>query len=748
MAVKAKYANVIVDISHEKLDKTFQYLIPAEMATEIFPGVRVEIPFGRANRLIKGYVIEATDESACDERLLKQIHSVSKDSLPIESQLIQLAWWIKENYGSTMNQALKTVIPVKTKVRPKTKKYIELDVSDKEAAGLLKIYGNTKKFVARYRLMEELSKEKMLPWDIVTDKLNISDSTLKSMEKSGIIRISVETSLRDTVHYHDAKSDPVSLNTEQAAVVNRIKKDMESGDMTPHLIFGVTGSGKTEIYISLIEEVISRGRQAIVLIPEIALTYQTVMRFYKRFGDRVSFINSRLSQGEKHDQFEKAVNGDIDIMIGPRSAVFTPFKKIGIIIIDEEHESAYKSDMVPKYHARETAIERARMTDALVVMGSATPSVESYYKASNNIFRLSVLENRATVNDLPQVHLVDLREELKNGNRSIFSDRLLNLMKDRLEKNRQIILFINRRGYAGFVSCRSCGEPVKCIHCDVGMTAHNDGNLVCHYCGYRIPTPKACPECGSKYIAAFGIGTQKVEAYVKKIFPDSRVLRMDTDTTSQKGGHEKILAAFANHEADILIGTQMIVKGHDFPLVSLVGVIAADLSLYASDFRAAEKTFQLLTQAAGRSGRGTDKGEVVIQTYSPDNYCITYAANQDYPGFYQQEILYRKLSHYPPLTGMVAVIITSPDKTCADNLAAFIAALVDRLAAGEGLQVIGPSDAGIAKIKDIYRKVIYLKHEENDILVKIKNQIEKEIKENGSFGQAGVQFDFDPMNNY
>lgn len=747
MALKAKYANIIVDISHEKLDRPFQYEVPQALAEAVFPGVRVLIPFGRSNRLIKGYVMELTDECVFDSEKIKEIDSLVDDSVPIESQLIQLAWWIKENYGSTMNQALKTVLPVKAKVSPKSRKYIRLAVSEKEAEDLIGKYSYSKKYSSRYRLLEKLLVEKIIPKEFVTDKLNVSDSTIKTMEKDRIIQIEVETSLRNSIHSKYKRVEAPTLNHSQQLIADRIINDMERGDLTPHLIYGVTGSGKTEIYIRLIEEVIAHGRQAIVLIPEIALTYQTVMRFYKRFGERVSFINSRLSKGERHDQFEKAQNGLIDIMIGPRSAIFTPFKNLGIIIIDEEHEAAYKSDSVPKYHARETAIERARMTDSMVVMGSATPSIESFYKARSSIYKLDSMENRATINELPDIHLVDLREELKNGNRSIFSDKLVALMKDRLEAKRQIILFINRRGYAGFVSCRACGEPLKCIHCDVGLTSHNDNSLVCHYCGYKIPFPKECPSCGSKYIAGFGIGTQKVEAHVKKFFPQARVVRMDTDTTSQRDGHEKILRAFADHESDILIGTQMIVKGHDFPNVSLVGVVAADLSLYAGDFRAAEKTFQLLTQAAGRSGRGEDKGEVVIQTYSPENYAVSFAAKQDYTGFYEQEIIYRKLSGYPPVTGLLAIVITSDEKTYADAMAEMTDSII-KCMDYSGLQVIGPSEAGIAKIRDIYRMVIYLKHEEHDILVEVKNKIEKEIKESCLNDLAGVQFDFDPMNNY
>ena len=396
--------------------------------------------------------------------------------------------------------------------------------------------------------------------------------------------------------------------------------------------------------MGLIEYMRTLGKEVIVLIPEIALTYQTVMRFYKRFGPEVSFINSRLSAGERYDQFVRAKNQEISIMIGPRSALFTPFQNLGLIIIDEEHEGAYKSEISPKYHAREAAAFRARQNNAPLVLGSATPSVESYEKAMTGEYHLYTLTERAKKDSrLAKVHVVDLREELKAGNKSIFSGLLQELMEERLSKGQQIMLFMNRRGYANFISCRSCGEAVKCPHCDVTLTLHRDGRMVCHYCGYTAFKPSVCPSCGSPYIAGFGTGTQKIQAMTEQRFPGVSTLRMDLDTTSKKGGHEEILSAFESGKAQILIGTQMIVKGHDFPGVTLVGVLAADTSLYAPDFRCAERTFQLLTQAAGRAGRGDKAGDVVIQTYAPDHYSIQAAAKQDYPMFFRQEMAFRKM---------------------------------------------------------------------------------------------------------
>ncbi len=518
------------------------------------------------------------------------------------------------------------------------------------------------------------------------------------------------------------------------------------------MIHGVTGSGKTEVYLDIISAVIRQGKKVIMLIPEIVLTYQTVMRFYKRFGSRISIMNSRLSQGERYDQYLRAKNGDIDVMIGPRSALFTPFKDLGLIIIDEEHEGSYKSENPPKYHARETAVKRGELSGASVILGSATPSLESYAKAIQGIYKLFTLPCRNGEGRMPKIWVEDLREELKNKNISVFSVHLRDLMEDRLRKNEQIMLFINRRGYAGFVSCRSCGHVMKCPHCDVSLTAHNNGTLVCHYCGHEESIPAKCPSCGSKYIAAFGTGTQKVEELVKKEFAGARVLRMDTDTTKTKDGHEKILAAFANQEADILVGTQMIVKGHDFPMVTLVGIMAADLSLYAADYRAAERTYQLLAQAAGRAGRGRLPGEVVIQTYQPEHYSIVAASNDDYVGFYKQEMNYRSLLKYPPAAHILAILIASKEESKAILASRLLNGASKEWANAEQIAeetvIIGPAAAVLSKANDIYRYMIYVKQPDYECLIHLKNYLEGFVNYSEHFNGCNIQFDFNPMSSY
>ena len=747
------FANVIVDISHEKLDRPFQYSIPVELENEIVAGCCVEVPFGKGNRTITGYVIDISDTPCMEISKIKAIKGIKKGSLNIESQLIALAWYIKEYYGSTMNKALKAVIPIKNSVKGKDNKYIKLKVSKEVALDLYEKYRVRKNTQARAEFIMALTKVSEIEWDNAKNNHCVSESIIKSLEKDNIIEITRSRIMRNPVNIQGETDYNIKLNDEQRKVVEDIFEDIEYTEANKekkntHLIFGVTGSGKTEVYMEIISRIINEGKEAIVLIPEIALTYQTIRRFVERFGNKVSIINSKLSQGEKYDQFERAKNGEIKIMIGPRSALFTPFKNLGLIIIDEEHEGAYKSDKVPKYHAREVAIKRAELANATVVLGSATPSINTYYKALKGEYLLHTLEKRANEMPLPTVDVVDMREELENGNKDIFSFRLKELIKDRLAKREQIMLFLNRRGYSSFVSCRSCGKSIKCPHCEVSLTLHKkQKRLECHYCGYSMEMPKLCPKCSSKYIGGFGIGTEQIEERLKEYFPGAEVLRMDMDTTRGKGDYENILTKFGNHEADILVGTQMIVKGHDFPKVTLVGVIAADLSLFSSDYMASEKTFQLLTQAAGRAGRGDRQGQVVIQTYNPDEQCIVSASKQDYEEFFDNEIGYRSLMTYPPVYDMMAILISDGNEEFADLVTKDIASRIEKSNI-EKLVVIGPAKASISKINDIYRNVIYLKHKDGDVLIKVKNAITKYLGMVERYKDVSVQFDYNPMSNY
>lgn len=736
-----KYADIIIDLSVKHVDRVFQYRIPPRLEEELQVGSRVTVPFGKGDTVRNGYVVSITTIPSYEPDKIKEILELVPGAVSVQEQMILLAWWMKERYGSTMNQALKTVLPVKTKVAPKEEKTIISMKSPDELGGLL-LEAERKKYKARIRLYQALLENGELPYRLTTEKLGITSSMLKPLEEKGIIRVITEKKSRDPVKDYEREQKKIELNEEQRQAVETVLSEYREGQRNTYLLYGVTGSGKTEVYMELIEHVLQEGKQVIVLIPEISLTYQTVMRFYRRFGNRVSIINSRLSAGERYDQLERAARGEIDIMIGPRSALFTPFANLGLIIIDEEHEGAYKSEISPRYHAREVAQMRASMNQAVLVLGSATPSMESYFLAQNGTYRLLQLNSRAKSGSrLANVHVVDLREELAEGNRSVFSRKLAMMMEERLARGEQIMLFMNRRGYANFVSCRSCGKAVTCPHCDVSLTCHWNGRMKCHYCGHEIPVPKQCPECGSPFIAPFGSGTQKLEEMTKKVFPEARVIRMDADTTAKKGTHEEILQTFADGDADILIGTQMIVKGHDFPKVTLVGIMAADLSLYAPDFRSSERTFELLTQASGRAGRSDLPGDVVIQTYAPDHFAIAAAADQNYEQFYRQELLYRNMMGYPPAAGILSITLSSERE---DQLVFAMNRFhkeIMREYGFEDLMIIGPVDASPYKVNDIYRKNLYIKHKSYDILLKVRKTAQSLETGMDCFKNINFQYD-------
>lgn len=730
------YAGVIVDISHEKLDKIFQYSVPEDIASVISIGNKVNIPFGAGHRT--GYVVNLSDTPEIDPDKIRPLDGIVKSSTTIDERMIKLAYWMKTNYGSTINQALKTVIPVKEKVKQVNNRTVRLLISPREALSLSEEYRTSKR--KQSEILKFLSDNPVCDYRKITQQMGQVRQSLTALSDAGLIEIDTQRVFRNELEAAEDFRNVTGLNQEQQAVCDGIIKDYDNNDMTPCLIKGVTGSGKTEVYMEIIQHVLSKGREVIVLIPEISLTYQTIMRFYAKFGNVVSVINSRLSKGEKYDRFELAAQGRIKIMVGPRSALFTPFNNLGAVIIDEEHESAYQSETIPRYHARETAIELARMTGAKVIMGSATPSLEAFNRCRNGIYKLYRLDNRAGNATIPDVDVVDLRDEMKKGNRTMFSAKLKSLMQEKLDAGEQIMLFLNRRGYQGFINCRDCGNVIQCPHCDVSLTLHGRNRLVCHYCGYETVFNHICPKCGSKYIGAFKAGTEKVEEETRKIFPHASVLRMDLDTTSGKEGHRNILEKFASHEADILIGTQMIVKGHDFADVTLVGILLADMSLHCSDYRAAEITFDLLTQAAGRAGRGDRKGNVVIQTYDPEHYSIVHAAGQDYDAFYDEEMGYRELMGYPPSKHMMAVRISCADADLATKLSDELYKLTS---VNDRVNIIGPADAAVYKINDIYNRVIYYKCRDYALLIQIKDIIENYLKcDVTCYKECHVVFDF------
>ena len=754
------YAQIIIDISHGRLDRPFTYRIPEALQNDLCLGSLVVVPFGKGDTKRKGYVIGFSNTCEYPDGKLKEIEAIASGGTDVTGDnAVRLALWMKQRYGSTMAVALRTVLTSRKQAKPCEHRSIHLLLSKEDAEKKRHEFA-MKHQVARERLLRELMEAPDQPYSLIIQKLHVTAPVIVALKKQGILEVRTETFLRNPVSIEKCEEAGIRLSPEQRAISEGVLQDFEAlqeGKDIPRvsLIHGITGSGKTEVYIAIIEEIVKRGRQAIMLIPEISLTYQTLMRFYRHFGDRVSVMNSTLSESEKSDQFERARRGEIDVIIGPRSALFTPFPRIGAIIMDEEHESSYKNESMPKYHTREVAEKIASMQNGVVVLGSATPSLESYYQAKEGKYRLYELSRRLTGGTLPSVEITDLREELRAGNHSILSRRLSELVSDRLAKGQQTMLFLNRRGFSGFVSCRSCGFVPKCPHCSVSLSLHRGGRLLCHYCGYEEPMPDKCPECGSPYISGFHAGTEQAESFLSRQFPKARILRMDADTTRTKGSYEKILSSFANEEADILIGTQMIVKGHDFPNVTLVGILLADQSLNASDYRSAERTFQLLTQAAGRAGRGKYPGDVVIQTYEPEHYSIVHAAHQNYEEFYREEMVYRKLLRYPPAEHLLAIQIISRSEEHASLFAHKTRALLEQLTAEtreknpDRLLFIGPAPAVLEKLRDEYRYVIYVKSPDYDTLIVCKDGVEaaaeRAVKASREMDTM-FQFDFDPIN--
>ena len=735
-----RYADVVVDITAKALDRPFQYRIPAELESEVEEGVIVEAPFGNGNRMITGYVLSLSDRPKVDPEKIKPIRAVVTRLSDEEKRLTALAVWIRNRYGSSLAGALRTVLPSRKKTTAKQKRIVSLAVS-KESAGKAADEMRSRHQKARLRLMEALIQEESLPYEVCTGKLHVTAEVIRTLAQKGLVRIERVRVYRNPSPPEAFSHAGVELNEEQRNAVERILSGMRQRPDSCFLIQGVTGSGKTEVYIELAAHMVAQGKQAIVLIPEIALTYQTLMRFYHRFSGRVSVIHSRMSAGEKQDQFDRASGGDLDVMIGPRSALFTPFPNLGIIIIDEEHEESYRSEQSPRYHAREVAIRRGAIEGAGVVLGSATPSMEASYAARNGLIGMVRLDRRARASSLPETQIIDLRREIPSPNSLILSDRLQDAMQDVLKRKEQIMLFLNRRGYSGSVICASCGHALRCPHCDVSLTLHQNGKLVCHYCGYTERMPGKCPECGSIYLRTFRFGTEQVEAQVKQIFPDARCLRLDRDSASGKDGELKVLSSFASHEADILIGTQMIVKGHDFPDVTLMGILMADLSLNIPDYSSSERTFQLLTQAAGRAGRADRQGMVLIQTYMPDHYAIQCAAAQDYDTFYEREMEFREEAHYPPAGGLVAVHMGCPDREHLTKASGYVRRFLEKAAGDAPVSILGPADEPVARIADVWRQVLYLKGPSGAGLRKIREWLEKYIEINEGFSNIEITYE-------
>ncbi|MBO4653788.1 MAG: primosomal protein N' [Lachnospiraceae bacterium] len=731
----AAYADIIIDISAPTLDRSFQYEVPKELQDRAEIGAPVLVPFANAKAPRRGYIVGLSDELKVAPEKLKPIADIPEKDITIEDSMVALAYRIKRRYGGSLYDALRTVIPSRQKIASVPKRKIRRVMT---ADALTELLTETPRSqTAKARLYSALIETEEIPYELVTGKLKITKAALDRAEEAGILAV---------IEQDEADNEPgegltVTLNDEQVHAADTISAGF--GTSGVYVLHGITGSGKTEVYLSVIEKTLATGKQVIVLIPEIALTYQTVLRFYRCFGDRVAFVHSKMPAGERYRIRERAKEGKISIMIGPRSALFTPFPNLGMIIVDEEHENSYRSELTPRYHAVDVAVERARMCGATVVLGSATPSLETFYHCEQGDYTLLTLSKRAKDGAmLPRSEIVDLREELKAKNFSVISRRLRTAIEERLEKHEQVMLFLNRRGYAGFVSCRSCGYIAQCPHCDISLTYHNDGTLRCHYCGHKVPYQKKCPECGSQYFLPFGkSGTQKIEELVEKEFPKARVLRMDADTTKAADDYEAILSEFAEGKGDILIGTQMIVKGHDFPNVTLVGALAADLSLGVADYACAERTFDLLAQAAGRAGRDKIPGEVIIQTYRPDHYAITAAAASDYRSFYDTEIRYRRSFGYPPVRHMLTIVGGHRRENTLEKAMDELAVKAREIAEQGGATVIGPATPQLQKKNDMYFRVIYVKCNDIESLIAVKDAAEAWM--HAARGGVGLTFDMD-----
>ncbi|MCL2322031.1 MAG: primosomal protein N' [Oscillospiraceae bacterium] len=712
-----KVANIAVSSNADALDKLFSYIINDDIEANINIGQRVLVPFGKTNKLLTGYIISIEEPFNYDMNKLKYIHSTIEE-FPILSYFdLLLIDFLRDSYFCTYTEAISIIIPKDLK-DVKGNKIINVLNTGKELEGkyLKEIYQNIWNLIKHNP--NEYTKNSF------SKTFNISSSSINTLLKKGFIIEAPKVVYRyDNKEYN--KYDIINLNSDQKNVFDKIM----SSEKKKFLIRGVTGSGKTEIYMHLVGEMLECGKDSIILVPEIALTPQMIERFKGRFGSSIAVFHSKLSQGERFDQWQRVKRGEVKIAIGTRSAALLPFNNIGMIIIDEEHEPSYKSDFDPKYKAHEVCEFRCSLFNAKLVLGSATPSLETYLEVEKGETEILTLEKRVNDIPMPKVTVIDLREELRSGNRGIFSTLLKVKIAERLKRKEQIILFLNRRGFSTFVSCRSCGYVFKCSRCDISLTYHFDAdNMKCHYCGETTAAPKICPKCSSKYVKYFGIGTQKVEEEIKRLFPGAKAIRMDFDTTRKSNSYEEIYSSFKNNEADILIGTQMVVKGLDFKNVTLVGVIAADLTLNLPDYKSSERTFQLICQVAGRSGRGEKEGEVIVQTYCPDHFSIVSAVKNDYLNFYNNEIQIRKLMEYPPFTRLLLINLSSKiEKDAMDSAKKIHAMLKDENILG--YNILGPSPCPLYKIKDNYRYQIMIKdYFDNDYIKQVKKNIYNIIK--------------------
>ncbi|VEF48453.1 primosomal protein N' [Bacillus freudenreichii] len=795
-------AQVIVDVPALGTDRVFDYAVPEKWEGIIRPGMRVAVPFGP--RSIQGFVVDLKEDT--DVEKLKDIKQPLDLAPVLNEELLNLGHWMayetlsfkisvfhamlpvamKAKYEKiirrTDNSAIllddlfegkqeiswkeaekRNLLPalhkqiengnaeviyfVKDRARKKLKKAVRVNAGKEELEELLQtLPANAVNQIKLMQFLLNFSPD-TIETSILAKEAEVPTAAINALIKKGVFSELLMEEYRDPYKHRDfERTEPLELTNDQREAMNPILQSINDDRHETFLLYGVTGSGKTEVYLQAIQEVIEQGKEAIVLVPEIALTPQMVERFKGRFGSDVAVLHSRLSIGEQYDEWRKVQRKEVKVVVGARSAVFAPFENLGIIIIDEEHESSYKQEETPRYHARDVAIKRGENHHCPVILGSATPSLESFARAQKGVYHLLCLSKRMNDRELPPVSVVDMREEMRTGNRSMFSTELFEKIKDRLYKGEQTVLFLNRRGHSTFIMCRDCGYVMQCPHCDISMTYHRSTNeMKCHYCGFQTTVPVECPECSSSHIRYFGMGTQKVEEELVKLLPEARVIRMDVDTTTRKGAHERILDHFQSGKADILLGTQMIAKGLDFPNITLVGVLSADTMLHLPDFRAAEKTFQLLTQVSGRAGRHELSGEVVVQTYTPEHYSIQLAALQDYQRFYNQEMTMRKIGSYPPYYYLALVTVTHDDLLQAVTVTEKISAYLQQNISKEAI-LLGPVASPIPKINDRYRYQCLIKYKrEPNLLSSLRKVLEHYNKQTARDGFS-VTIDINPYN--
>ena len=728
------YAEIIINSDALEIDKPFTYKVPYELIANINVGFRVKVPFGQRSKPVEGFVYSLLqDDSINFNYKVKEILNLCDDEAILTKDDIRMIQFLRKKYLCKFIDAVRLMIPVGIMKGSKNKKKKVISINKEINVDELK----KENYINLYNFI--VTNNGIYTKAEVTNNKQFSLYSLNKLIEKDIFKVEEQVVFRYNTRKYESDNNKL-LNEEQEHCLNTILNEPK----LKYLIKGVTGSGKTEVYMRLVQEVLNQGESAIVLVPEISLTPQMIERFKGRFGENVALFHSRLSDGERFDEWYRVKEGKAKLVIGARSALFLPLQNLGLIIIDEEHENTYKSEHNPKYHTREVSEFLCEIKNCKLVLGSATPSIESYYKSLKGEYELIEMHKRVNGNKMPQMQIIDMREELKNKNLSLFSKKLLEELEITLKNKKQAILFLNRRGYSTFISCRSCGYVFKCPECDVSMTYHKNGYLICHYCGRAEKVSKVCPKCNSKYVKFFGAGTERVELEVKKYFPKSKVLRMDVDTTTHKNSHESIYNSFKNGEADILIGTQMVSKGLDFKNVILVGVLAADMSLNLPDYRASERTYQIITQVAGRAGRGEDEGKVIVQSYTPNHYSLNYAKEEDYESLFKEEIEIRRLMGNPPFG---KILLINGSSKFEEKLKKFMYTLECNLKklVVEDFTILGPVPCIITKLKENYRWQIIIKGNfDDEFSEKVKDTLY--LLNKSVYNEIRVSIDINPNN--